>query len=87
VPNNSADAEKFEFVWKPAQISELSARAYLAEETPPSGVRQVLRELQVDSFVCRGSLKERLIADLWTREITLRGQTNEIRLTKHAITF
>lgn len=77
VSNSSADADKFEFAWKPAQISGLSARSQLAEETPPPGSISILRELHVDAFICRGSLKERSMFGLSAREITIRGQPNE----------
>ncbi len=95
VANTSADAEKFEFIWKRDQIAGLSWRILpqeLGEASAASSVKEIQilrRELAPNgepSYACRGSLAVRSIHGVWLRW-SGSTQVTEIKLTRHPVSF
>ena len=95
VANTSADAEKFEFIWKRDQISGLSWRI-LPQELGEASAASSVKEIQIlrrelapagePSYACRGSLTVRSIHGVWLRW-SGSTQVTEIKLTRHPVSF
>jgi hypothetical protein len=92
VPNGTNETDRFEFVWTSAQISGLASVLATAERealgikpSPPD--RQVVVLGPARDYVCRGSLRRRLIDGIWRRARNPAVTPYEVRITEHPVSF
>jgi hypothetical protein len=92
VPNGANETDRFEFVWTDAQISGLASVLSTAERKalgiePPVPGRLVEVLSPVRDYVCRGSLKRRLIDGILRRARNPGVTPYEIQITQHSVSF